>query len=146
MVREELVAQQVIPYREAYGQAESAINQLSRKTFWRTIPATLPPLDIERAKEYWHGQYGEVLRTLETSGENARAALAREAFREKPAKVVSKEKSGARDAAIWLSVIDYLRANPTETVYFVTSNTKDFGDGSVYQNPMSEDLAIWPLG
>ena len=140
MVREELVAQQVIPYTEAYKQAESAINQLSRKTFWQTISATLPPLDIERAKEHWRGQSGEVLQTLQTSGENAQAALAREAFREKPAKVFSKEKSGARDAAIWLSVIDYLRANPTETVYFVTSNTKDFGDGSAYQDPMSEDL------
>lgn len=140
IVREELVAQQVIRYRDAHGQAESAINQLNRRIFWPATAAVLPPLNIERAKQYWRSQYEEFLEILETSGESARAALAREAFREKPAKAVSKDKGGARDAAIWLSVIDYLRAHPTETVHFVTSNTKDFGNGTAYDSPMSEDL------
>ena len=140
IVREELVAQQVIPYKEGYSQADSAINQLNRRTPWSTTEATLPPLSIERAKRYWRAQFEEVLETLQTSGPSARAALAREAFREKPAKVATKDKAGARDVAIWLSVIDYLRTNPTETVYFVTSNTRDFGDGTVYDSPMSEDL------
>jgi hypothetical protein len=72
--------------------------------------------------------------------ESARTALAREAFREKPAKIATKDKAGARDVAIWLSVIDYLRANPTEAVYFVTSNVKDFGGGTAYEIPMLEDL------
>jgi hypothetical protein len=140
VVREELVAQQVIPYKEAYSRADSAIAQLNRKTFWLAVEATLPPLSVERAKRYWRTQYEEVLEILQTSGRSARAALAREAFREKPAKVDTKDKGGARDAAIWLSVIDYLRACPAETVYFVTSNTRDFGDGTVYDNLMSEDL------
>jgi hypothetical protein len=140
MVREELVAQQVIEYRNAYIQAESAINQLNRRTFWSRTPVALPSPRIERAKRYWRDQFAEVLETLQTSGASARAALAREAFREKPAKITTKEKSGARDVAIWLSVVDYLRANPNDPVYFVTSNVKDFGDGTAYESPMLEDL------
>ncbi len=140
MVREELVAQQVLEYQDAYSKANAAINGLNRKTPWATTSVQLPARDIERAKAHWHGQYEEVLDTLETSGESARAALAREAFCEKPANTDPKKKGGARDAAIWLSVIDYLKANSTETVYFVSNNTDDFGDGAVYLSPMSEDL------
>lgn len=71
----------------------------------------------------------------------ARQALLREANCEKPAKGPdAKDKGGARDAAIWLSVVDYLKSNPGETVYFVTGNTRDFGDGSEYPAPMSEDI------
>jgi hypothetical protein len=141
MVREELVAQQVLEYETAYGQANAAISGLNRKIPWAAAGSVkLPARDVEKAKEYWRGQYEEILKILETSGESARAALAREAYCEKPANVDPKNKGGARDAAIWLSVIDYLKANPAETVYFVSNNTQDFGDGSAYPSPMSEDL------
>ena len=139
MVREELVAKQVLEYEAAHSRAYASIAALNRKMPW-VIDADLQSLDIERAKKYWRGQYEEILETLETSGESARAALSREVYCEKPAKVDSGNKGGARDAAIWLSVIDYLKANPMEKVYFVSSNTRDFGDGIVYPNPMSKDL------
>ena len=102
--------------------------------------AHIPSRETEKAKEYWRRQYEEVLITLETSGENAKAALAREAYCEKPAKIDPKTKSGARDAAIWLSVISYLKEHPDETVYFVSGNIHDFGDGTGYPAPMSDDL------
>jgi hypothetical protein len=50
-------------------------------------------------------------------------------------------KVGGRDAAIWLSAVEYAREHPDETVYFVSSNTKDFGHGNAYEYPMDEDLA-----
>ncbi|MFI9248165.1 hypothetical protein ACIGXF_37675 [Streptomyces sp. NPDC053086] len=48
---------------------------------------------------------------------------------------------GARDAAIWLTAIEYAREHPDEKVYFVSKNTKDFGDGTAYPYPMNEDVA-----
>ena len=42
-------------------------------------------------------------------------------------------KTGSRDAAIWLTAVEYAREHPDETVYFVSKNTNDFGDGSSYK-------------
>lgn len=139
MVREELVAKQVLEYVAAYESAQSATEGLNRKTPWGAH-ASLPPCEVETVKEHWRNIYGEVLSTLETSGENAKRALAREAYCEKPAKTNPKAKGGARDAAIWLSVIDYLRDNPEDEVYFVTDNSSDFGNGEDYPAPMLDDL------
>ncbi|MFD4955205.1 hypothetical protein [Streptomyces sp. NPDC058451] len=57
-----------------------------------------------------------------------------------PAKPVKDHAEGGRDAAIWFSILDFLKQNPDEHVYFVTNNTKDFGDGSSYKYPMDEDV------
>lgn len=139
MVREELVAQQVLEYAIAYDSAGSAMKSLNRKMPWGTF-GRLPAREIETAKEYWRSQYEEVLTVLEIRVDDAKAALAREAYCQKPAKTDPKSKGGARDVAIWLSVIDYLRKHPMETVYFVSANVRDFGDGVSYPAPMSEDL------
>lgn len=88
---------------------------------------------------------------IDTSGNVARQALLREANCEKPAKGPdAKDKGGARDVAIWLSVIEYLKDNLEEKVIFVTGNTRDFGDGSEFPAPMSDDLKDlrtngWPV-
>jgi PIN domain len=139
MVREELVAQQVLEYTAAYDSAEAAVRGLDRKAPWRSGSVLLPSRGIDQAKDYWRSQYAEVLSTLETSGESAKEALAREAYCQKPAKTDAKAKGGARDVAIWLSVIDYLKENPTETVYFVSNNVRDFSDGE-YPDPMLDDV------
>ena len=139
MVREELVAQRVLEYAAAWNRAEAAVKELNRKTPWRSS-SHIPPREIEKAKEYWRAQYDEVLVTLETSGDDAKLALAREAYCEKPAKIDRKSKGGARDAAIWLSVVSYLKEHPEETAYFVSDNVRDFGDGTSYSAPMSDDL------
>lgn len=139
MVLEELTARQALEYAASHERASTAVNDLNRKSPWdRDTP--LPAFDFERAKEYWHDQYAEVLEILETSEKSAKETLAREAYCEKPAKTDPSKKGGARDVAIWLSVIDYLRENPTETVYFVSNNSRDFGDGTNYPSPMAEDL------
>jgi hypothetical protein len=139
MVLEELVAKQSLEYAAAHGRASAAMNDLGRKAPW-SRSAQIPSFNFERAKEYWRGQYSEVLQIIETSEQNAKEALAREAYCERPAKTNSDEKGGARDVAIWLSVIDYLKSNPNEEVFFVSKNTKDFGDGSEYPDLMARDL------
>lgn len=139
MVREELVAQQVLEYSVAYNRARDAVNALNRRTPWGS-PVDLAPTEVDQAREHWRGVYAEVLHTLETSGESALEALAREAYCQSPAKNDPDAKGGARDAAIWLSVIDYLRSHLDEHVYFVSSNVTDFGDGSSYPAVMLRDL------
>ncbi|AKL68116.1 PIN domain-containing protein [Streptomyces sp. Mg1] len=140
MVLEELVAQKVIRQDEAHQEAVSAIRALNRVTPWRQ-EAVPRAFDAEEARRYWRKKYGELFEIIETSGDVARQALSREAHCEKPAKGSdAKAKGGARDAAIWLSVIDYMTKNPGETIHFVSANTRDFGDGGSFQPPMGQDL------
>jgi len=139
MVREELVAQQVLRYREAHETASSAVEKLNRKTPW-TTNQHIRPYDFSAAQQYWRSQYEEIFSILDVSGDDARTALAREAYCIKPAKVNPKDKGGARDVAIWLSVIDYLKENSSENIFFVAPNSRDFGDGTNYPSSMAEDL------
>lgn len=57
-----------------------------------------------------------------------------------PAKRAKDHSEGARDAAIWFSILEFLKQNPEEHVCFVTDNTSDFGDGTVYPYPLNEDV------
>jgi hypothetical protein len=66
------------------------------------------------------------------------AALGEAEFRESnvlpPCKAIvindrgEQVKTGCRDAAIWLTAVEYAREHPEKTVYFVSRDTKDFGD------------------
>ncbi|MFF3864092.1 PIN domain-containing protein [Streptomyces sp. NPDC002209] len=60
-----------------------------------------------------------------------------------PCKTVNsgKHKTGARDAAIWLTAVEYAREHPEETVYFVSNNTEDFGDGTALPAVMNWDIS-----
>jgi hypothetical protein len=146
MVFHEMVAQQVIEYRDAYNRAEVAVKRVrgrhpeSAKVFMELNNGP----DIQGVREGWERQYRAIFDLIPTTGEMALQALIREANGEKPAKLTEKQgekkKEGARDAAIWLSVIEYMRRNPDERVYFVTKNSKDFGDGSEWPHPMDLDI------
>lgn len=140
MVREELVAQKVLRHAEAHKVADSAITALNRTAPWLSerSPSAFDP---DAAKTFWRQKYGTLFEIIETSGDVALQALAREANCEKPAKgPEAKSKAGARDVAIWLSVIDYLKKNTLETVHFVSANTSDFGKGDAFPSPMAQDL------
>lgn len=95
---------------------------------------------MERLLDHWRGIYGEIFEVIETSGDVARKALAREAMHLPPAKRAKDHSEGARDVAIWFCVLEFLKANPDEHVCFVTSNSSDFGDGIAYPYPMNEDV------
>lgn len=140
MVLEELVAQRVLQHAKAHAQAMAAVRDLNRAAPWIREPGPRP-FDRSEASDYWRKAYGKLFEIIDTSGDVARRALVREANREKPAKGPdSKDKGGARDAAIWLSVVEYLQDNPDEEVCFVTGNTHDFGDGSAFPAPMADDI------
>ncbi|WUS95166.1 hypothetical protein OHA46_00040 [Streptomyces sp. NBC_00708] len=104
------------------------------------VKSSLEPLDLERLLEHWRGAYGEIFEVIETSGAVLRRAYQREAMALPPAKEVRDHAEGGHDAAIWFSILDFLKQNPDEHVYFLINNTKDFGDGSSYKYPMSEDI------
>lgn len=140
MVQEELAAHRVLRHAKAHAEAVTATRALNRTAPWAHEPEP-GPFDRDAASAYWRKQYGRLFDIIETSGDVARLALQREANRQKPAKgPEAGDKGGARDAAIWLSVVDYLKANPDETAYFVTGNTRDFGNGTEFPAPMDADI------
>lgn len=140
MVLEELVAQRVLKHAEAHRAAESATQHLNKVAPWLRERGP-QPFNRSAASDHWRKAYGRLFEIIETSGEVARQALVREANCERPAKGPdAKDKGGARDAAIWLSVVEYLKSNPDEKVYFVTGNTRDFGDGSEFPGAMAADV------
>jgi PIN domain len=140
MVQEELVAHRVLRHAKAYAEAVTATRALNRTTPWAHEPGP-GPFDREAASAYWRKHYQGLFDVIETSGDVARQDLQREANCQKPAKgPEAADKGGARDAAIWLSVVDYLKANPGETAYFVTGNTRDFGNGTEFPAPMDADI------
>jgi PIN domain len=140
MVQEELVAHRVLAHEKAHAEAARAARDLNRAAPWLREPGPRA-FNRDEASDYWCKAYARLFEIMDTSGDVARQALAREANCEKPAKGPdAKDKGGARDAAIWLSVVEYLKDNPDEEVCFVTGNTHDFGDGSEFPAPMSDDV------
>jgi hypothetical protein len=95
---------------------------------------------VDDIRIHWREKWGDIVQTIPTSDAALREAAFREANCLPPCKTSKGEKTGSRDAAIWLSAVEYARQNPTETVYFTSANTRDFGDGSAYPSPMCDDL------
>ncbi|MFB7618491.1 PIN domain-containing protein [Kitasatospora sp. NPDC056181] len=141
MVLEELVAHRAMAYMAAREAARIALNGLRKAAPWQAAESFDPPaLELEQCQKYWREQYGALFdEVVETGGEAARQALVREALALPPAERWKEKSIGGRDAAIWFSVLDFLRANPEEEVWFVTDDG-DFGDGRAYPYPMDQDL------
>ncbi|MFG3180284.1 PIN domain-containing protein [[Kitasatospora] papulosa] len=139
MVLEEMAAHQAKLYPEKYRAVMNTLEKLRTLLPW-DLESSLEPLDLERFLDHWRGVYGEIFEVIETSGEVARKALAREAMALPPAKRSKDHSEGARDVAIWFSILEFLKENPEENICFVTNNTSDFGDGSTFPYPMNEDL------
>jgi predicted nucleic acid-binding protein len=145
VVLEELTSHRAVPYREKYEAAEAALSSLKEQTPWQ-MRVTLPQMDLQRFQEEWRRRWLDVVDVVPTSEAALKQALIREANLLPPCKQVTvsaggdTEKIGGRDAAIWLTAIEYARDHPDEKVYFVSKNTKDFGDGTAYPYPMDEDV------
>jgi hypothetical protein len=139
MVMEELSAQYAVKYRKQHEVAAQALQSLANVTPWG-LPVRLPEMDLERVRKHWRGKWAGVVDVVPTSGEVLREAALREANVLSPCRDDGK-KTGARDAAIWLSAIEYARTHEDETVYFVSENTRDFGDGTRYTGAMADDVA-----
>ncbi|WP_457029306.1 PIN domain-containing protein [Kitasatospora sp. P5_F3] len=129
-VLDELLAQHVLAYQRAHEASVSAAEQLNKATPWKTVDGP-DDYDPNRVRQHWIERYQRVAEVLETRGPVLQLALTREAGLIPPCKLVgegkNQYKTGARDAAIWLTAVDYAKRNPTESVYFVSNNSKDFG-------------------
>ncbi|MER7477422.1 PIN domain-containing protein [Streptomyces sp. NPDC126510] len=145
VVLEELASHRAVPYREKHEAAVQAVENFRKTTPWQ-VAALLPPLDLKHFHAHWREQYLEIVDEIPTSEFALREATFREANVLPPCKAVvinergEKVKTGGRDAAIWLTAVEYARAHPDEKVYFVSKNTKDFGDGTTYPPRMAADL------
>ena len=139
IVLEEMAAHKARLYPEKHQSAVNVLNKLREVLPW-ALESSLEPLDLERFLGHWRDTYRDIFEVIDTSGDAACRALAREAMALPPAKRDKNQSAGARDAAIWFSILEFLRQNPQEQVCFVTANTNDFGDGSAYNYPMNEDV------
>ncbi|MGW6456535.1 PIN domain-containing protein [Streptomyces sp. NPDC055078] len=142
IVVEELAAQKSLEYTKAHEAAERALEVLRKATPWAAESGRTKETD--KVREHWRAYYGRLGTVIRSSQEVMEEAIRREANVIPPCKQAGPEKKpfkiGGRDAAIWLTAVEYARANPEETVYFVSSNITDFGDGSSYEPPMDQDL------
>ncbi|WP_097971799.1 PIN domain-containing protein [Streptomyces sp. gb14] len=143
---EELTSHRAVRYREKYEAAAKAMKSFKQATPWLVIPDRIEQLELERFQQHWREQYLAVVDEIPTSETALRDATFREMNVLPPCKAIAvgeheTVKTGGRDAAIWLTAVEYARDHPKEKVYFVSKNTKDFGDGTVYSPPMDEDLA-----
>lgn len=139
MVLEEMAAHKAKLYPVKHQSAVTVLRKLQAELPWE-LQSSLEPLDLERLLNHWRGVYGKIFEVIETSGDVALRALAREAMALPPAKRAKDHSEGARDVAIWFSILEFLKANPDQHVCFVTDNSTDFGDGTLYPYPMDEDI------
>lgn len=94
---------------------------------------------VEEICDSWENELMDSLSILNVDGSDAVEALNREATRLRPA----RDGVGARDSAIWLSAVR--RAQKDEVVYFISNNTKDFGDkgdASLHPSLLDEVAAV----
>ncbi|MFJ7423822.1 PIN domain-containing protein [Streptomyces uncialis] len=140
MVLEELVAQRAAEYQEGYERAAGAVAGLRRVTPW--VPgATAGPCETAAVRQHWQQQWRKTVGVIPTSERALREAAVREANALRPCRTVKGMKVGGRDAAVWLSAVQWAERHPGENVYFVTGNTRDFGDGQAFPAPMDQDVA-----
>ncbi|MFD4315007.1 PIN domain-containing protein [Streptomyces sp. NPDC058548] len=144
LVMEELAAKQALAYLEKHQAAEEALRHLKRATPWGRVQGP-GACDLERVRAHWREEYGHLVEVLVTKDELIREGAYREANQIAPCRTVRSNgkdyKIGARDAAIWLTAIDYAEDHDDEMVFFVSGNTTDFGDGSSLPLPMAGDIA-----
>ncbi|MFZ3595058.1 PIN domain-containing protein [Streptomyces sp. BH104] len=140
---EELVAQRAISYEEKYLRAYEAVDALHGVTPW-AFELELPPLDLDAFRTSWRKFYRELFVVLPTSGAVLQEAMFREANLIAPCKEHKGQKIGSRDAAIWLAAAEFARENPSEQVYFVSGNTKDFGTATERDDVLDDD--VYDLG
>ncbi|MGW3631870.1 PIN domain-containing protein [Streptomyces sp. NPDC005122] len=141
MVLIELLAQREREYRSALDKAEAAHQALWKLQFsdeeamvhWPAVSG------VEDHVKHWEGIYWRSLEILPLTREAAVEGLRREAHRIRPARASTKNATGGRDAAIWMTVLEQAKASPASLVHFVSNNSNDFGvNGTLYPDMADE--------
>lgn len=119
----------------------SALDQLHR---WFDIDSRSlePPPSIDDALEAWKTRLALLAETLPTDPRDAADALEREIVGRSPTKKRAPQKpgSGARDAAIWLTVLRHHK-DASESGIFITKNSNDFATDGVLKTELAAELA-----
>ncbi|MCX5303188.1 PIN domain-containing protein [Streptomyces sp. NBC_00160] len=138
---EEIAAQQALAYAEKHQAAMDAVDGLRKATPWEHVshPKRWPS---EHVRRHWRERYSSITEVLETSHGAYQQALFRETNQIAPCKTVNSGsyKTGARDAAIWLTAVEYAEAHEDETVYFVSNDSDMSKDGKLLPQ-MRGDIA-----
>lgn len=137
---EEIAAQEALAYASKHKAASDAVDALRKATPWDSVPE-LKEWPDAHVRDHWRGRYASVMEVLGTSHAAYQQALFREANLIAPCKTVDngKVKTGARDAAIWLTAVEYAQAHKEETVYFVSKDS-DMSEGGKLKPAMLKDI------
>lgn len=138
---EEIAAQEALSYAKKHEAAMEAVEALRKATPWEHVHH-LKRWPAEHVRRHWREKYSSVTEVLETSHRAYQEALYRETNQIAPCKTVNsgKHKTGARDAAIWLTAVEYAEAHKDETVYFVSKDSDMSEDGQLLLE-MQKDIA-----
>lgn len=117
---EEAVAKRQRDLETAARDLERTLDRLRKLGVKVDSPPLQSPADTA---EQWRKDLMAQVNIIETSDRASSQALLREVCRLRPA----REGKGARDAAIWITVLDAHR-KLNEISYFLSNNTKDFAD------------------
>ena len=140
MVVEESIGQRRRHVRAAIEGVRSA--QHAVREFWKV--ESPPPPDLDDTVEQWRTHLEARFRIVETPANAANEALAREIHRIPP----TRDGKGARDAVIWLSIIDDIKGTDGESNFLITSNKKDFAspqDPNSFHPALLEELGARAL-
>ncbi|MGW3520582.1 PIN domain-containing protein [Streptomyces hydrogenans] len=138
---EEIAAQEALSYAKKHQAAMDAVDDLRKATPWQHVHHP-KRWSAEYVRRHWRERYSSIADVLETSHAAYQQALYRETNQIAPCKTVNsgKNKTGARDAAIWLTAVEYARAHEGETVYFVSKDSDMSEDGQLLPE-MQKDIA-----
>ncbi|MEV7427757.1 PIN domain-containing protein [Streptomyces sp. NPDC091212] len=144
MVLIELLAQRGREYSSALDKATAAHRALWKLQFvdidaTHVWPAVYSPED---SLQKWEAIYRQTMEVLPLTREAAVEGLRREAHRLRPARASGKTATGSRDAAIWMTVLEQAKVDPTWPVYFVSSNVNDFGPNGKLYPDMADEVNV----
>ncbi|MFE6461110.1 PIN domain-containing protein [Streptomyces cinereoruber] len=135
---EEVAAQEALRYAEKHQAAMDAVDDLRKATPWEHVPHP-KRWPAEHVRRHWRERYSSITDTMETSHEAYQEALYRETNQVAPCKMIGDHKTGSRDAAIWLTAVEYARAHKDETVYFVSKDS-DMSEDGQFHPEMRRDI------
>jgi hypothetical protein len=144
MVLIELLAQRGREYSSALDKATAAHQALWKLQFvdmdaTHVWPAVYSPED---SLQKWEDIYRQTMEVLPLTREAAVEGMRREAHRLRPARASGKTATGSRDAAIWMTVLEQAKVDPTCPVYFVSSNVNDFGPNGKLYPDMADEVNV----
>lgn len=111
------------------------------------VASQLPRFDFEAVIRKRADELAPIFRVLFPSDEAVREAIKRETFRRPPANAIWEDDkgeritgSGARDALVWLTLLETCKASDAEVLF--VSEDRDFGNDDGFHEALMEEARI----